>query len=204
MSWKNKYEDTHKELSGKRIKTDIRDFEQRADFILNWFERNGIDNKKTILDCGCEEGIFEDILKDNEFNKIIATDIDKKNLKNIKDGNLLCVMNCEDSCFQEERFDVVLALNVLEHLRNPEKTLQNIWGILKPSGLLITSVPNSNFFRRMIGKDIVIPEHLNYWDKKSFKKIMEKNKFEVLETKPIGRIPFVFACNTFIQLNRKQ
>jgi glycosyltransferase involved in cell wall biosynthesis/ubiquinone/menaquinone biosynthesis C-methylase UbiE len=40
------------------------------------------------------------------------------------------------------RFDIVLAADVLEHVRQPEKLLSDIRAILVPRGVLIASVPN--------------------------------------------------------------
>jgi len=43
---------------------------------------------------------------------------------------------------QLERFDVVLACDVLEHLVNPEALLRALLGVIKTNGRLIVSVPN--------------------------------------------------------------
>jgi glycosyltransferase involved in cell wall biosynthesis/2-polyprenyl-3-methyl-5-hydroxy-6-metoxy-1,4-benzoquinol methylase len=41
-----------------------------------------------------------------------------------------------------ERFDAVLLLDVLEHLRNPGEVLQRLAAVLSPDGRLIASIPN--------------------------------------------------------------
>ena len=43
---------------------------------------------------------------------------------------------------KHEPFDVVFASAILEHLPNPETTLQLIKSVLKPKGLLIVTLPN--------------------------------------------------------------
>jgi glycosyltransferase involved in cell wall biosynthesis/ubiquinone/menaquinone biosynthesis C-methylase UbiE len=43
---------------------------------------------------------------------------------------------------REGPFDVVLAADVLEHVREPEQLLEQIAGVLVPRGVLIASVPN--------------------------------------------------------------
>lgn len=40
------------------------------------------------------------------------------------------------------KFDLVLALDILEHLRNPDRVLENIVKILEPAGRIIVSLPN--------------------------------------------------------------
>jgi O-antigen biosynthesis protein len=39
-------------------------------------------------------------------------------------------------------FDVVLAADVLEHLREPAEVLQTLRGAMKPNGLCVVSLPN--------------------------------------------------------------
>jgi 2-polyprenyl-3-methyl-5-hydroxy-6-metoxy-1,4-benzoquinol methylase len=42
----------------------------------------------------------------------------------------------------EERFDVIIAADVLEHLRNPWRTLEGLRTFLKPEGYAVLSIPN--------------------------------------------------------------
>lgn len=44
--------------------------------------------------------------------------------------------------FVSSRFDLVLCLEVLEHLFRPDLALHNILRVLKPNGFLIISTPN--------------------------------------------------------------
>lgn len=45
-------------------------------------------------------------------------------------------------CFADESFDLVLCLDVLEHLVDPWATLQRLQRLLRPGGHLIVSLPN--------------------------------------------------------------
>ena len=42
----------------------------------------------------------------------------------------------------KEKFDYVIAADVLEHLNNPWQTVSNIHTLLKPDGILVASIPN--------------------------------------------------------------
>ena len=44
--------------------------------------------------------------------------------------------------FSENRYDYIVALDVLEHLANPEHTLRKASKLLKPTGKILLSVPN--------------------------------------------------------------
>ena len=48
--------------------------------------------------------------------------------------------------FPIDRFDTILALDVLEHLKQPEQTVAALCRLLKPGGLFVASLPNvANF-----------------------------------------------------------
>ncbi len=49
--------------------------------------------------------------------------------------------------FPVEQFDVILALDVLEHLPRPDNTLKKLLEKLKPGGLFVASIPNVANFR---------------------------------------------------------
>lgn len=44
--------------------------------------------------------------------------------------------------FAEQSFDVILTLDVLEHLQDPWATVRKLHRLLKPKGCLIASIPN--------------------------------------------------------------
>ncbi len=46
---------------------------------------------------------------------------------------------------KKDLFDAIIAIEVLEHVTNLEKTIQEIFRILKPNGFLYLSVPNKFF-----------------------------------------------------------
>jgi 2-polyprenyl-3-methyl-5-hydroxy-6-metoxy-1,4-benzoquinol methylase len=47
---------------------------------------------------------------------------------------------------QNGRADLVVMLDVVEHVAHPEKTMQEVWRILKPGGVLLASTANVAFF----------------------------------------------------------
>lgn len=82
--------------------------------------------------------------------------------------------------FKLDRFDLILCLEVLEHLPFPEKVLKEISHHF--SGYCIFSVPNEPLYRltrmllfrqniRQLGNH---PEHLNHWSKNEFSRLIRK------------------------------
>jgi len=138
----------------------------------------GIDQPK-ILDIGCYIGTDLFMLpKVNPKDKYWGVDISfdaisfakrfakKRGEKNI---NFLTADANEKLPFSDKFFDVVLALEVIEHLKNPEKFMLEINRILRSKGVAIISTPNEErFLNRLIEK---MPNNL----KKAFLVAREKD-----------------------------
>ncbi len=50
----------------------------------------------------------------------------------------------EKICWGREKFDIVVATEVLEHLQDPARHLREIKRVLKDNGILLVSLPNEN------------------------------------------------------------
>jgi SAM-dependent methyltransferase len=89
----------------------------------------------------------------------------------------------------ETKSDIVLLLNVLEHLREPKKTLRNIKEqLLTPNGLLVIDVPNDfNDFQIVADKEynldewwVLPPNHINYFSHKSLQKLLKGCGYKIV------------------------
>lgn len=86
------------------------------------------------------------------------------------------------------RFDVVMMLNVLEHLSHPHETLKSIQkNLLNPNGIVVIEVPNefSDFQTTAVAEHnleewwVCPPHHLNYFSSSSLKNLLEKCDYKV-------------------------
>jgi len=85
-------------------------------------------------------------------------------------------------------FDVVHMSEVLEHIPNPKSLLHTASNILAPGGLLCVVVPNDyNPFQYALRKAcgyapwfVAPPHHINYFDFKSLRYLLESCGFEVV------------------------
>lgn len=101
--------------------------------------------KHTILEIGCGDGEFTKRLV-NINSKIIATDLTPsvvaKGRKTIKRGNIkFMVDNAEKMQFKNKSFDVVCGVSILHHI-DREKSLKEVFRVLKPRGQLFFTEPN--------------------------------------------------------------
>lgn len=111
------------------------------------------------LVAGFEEGWIADEARRRQINILSASELDR-----VKGS-----------------FDVVSAIEVLEHVLDPVETLLRIRELLKPGGLFFYTTGNSAPFRKsFLEWGYVIPEiHIGYFNPKSMSVALEKAGFVV-------------------------
>ncbi|RME76270.1 MAG: class I SAM-dependent methyltransferase [Planctomycetota bacterium] len=100
-----------------------------------------------------------------EWNPSVAAKLQKAGYK-VKAGTL------EQQNYPDQRFDLVVALHVVEHLRNPLAFFKEVSRILKPNGWLWIETPNRKAFGRKLCKSFWMgndpPRHFFLFSPKSF------------------------------------
>jgi 2-polyprenyl-3-methyl-5-hydroxy-6-metoxy-1,4-benzoquinol methylase len=57
-----------------------------------------------------------------------------------------------------ERFDAVLATELIEHVAHPDEFLRQLAGLARPGGVLIVTTPNGAYFRNKLPRFSDIPD----------------------------------------------
>lgn len=101
----------------------------------------------------------------------------------------------EDVDFGEEKFDLVILSQVLEHIENPQEFIAKIRSTLNKSGVLAIAVPNVGSFLVRILKYretgcLWVPEHLFYFSKQGLITLFEEKGFEILKQTYVSRLPY--------------
>jgi SAM-dependent methyltransferase len=73
-----------------------------------------------------------------------------------------------------KKFDVVVMLDVLEHLPQPLDTVRAIVRLLKPDGLLVIQSPEYQKDRKGSWQNFVVPEHLFLFTRESVCKLLRE------------------------------
>jgi len=96
-----------------------------------------------------------------------------------------------DCGFAPGSFDAVTLWDVLEHVPDPEKTVQDVVQLLKPGGIFAFNTPNvDSAWARTMGMHwhlIVPPEHIHLFGRKSAVELLTKCAFLPLEVTTIGK-----------------
>lgn len=142
-----------------------------------------------ILEVGSGIGTYsEKVVKDFPGSEIILSDIDKEYVDSLKrkfgsKKNVSAVkldLN-SDTDFQKlknhrEKINCIYALNVLEHVKDDIKALNEIYDLLEPGGKLIILVPAHKFLFNCIDKGV---GHYRRYTRKEVVKKIAKTQFKI-------------------------
>ncbi len=100
----------------------------------------------------------------------------------------------ESAGYGSDYFDAVIALNLLEHLRDPVKLLEEVDRVLRPGGIFlfktvrIDSIPARK--RKMNWDHLKWPGHLIWYSKKSLDLVLQNANFRVRKSQVTG-VPYI-------------
>jgi ubiquinone/menaquinone biosynthesis C-methylase UbiE len=136
-----------------------------------------------ILDAGCGEGfVISYLLQGNDGLTITGMDCSLEAIEMARQmvpGVLFDVGDLREMPYGDDSFDLVMCLEVLEHLPDPHKGLRELRRVT--SAHCLVSVPHEPFFRAtnfLRGKHVPAwgrdPEHLQHWTARQFRRLVEQ------------------------------
>lgn len=150
----------------------------------------------SVLDVGCGEGVLTAQWADRTgVERIVGIDLEDPKLQaeweERRRPNLeYRVMSAENLPFADGEFELATAIEVLEHVPDPEHTVAEMARVA--SGHLLVSVPREPLWRALnvargayVGDLGNTPGHLNHWSKRAFIALLARHG-EVVE----ARSPF--------------
>lgn len=109
-----------------------------------------------ILDIGCADGLFTKvILEKSKASQIIGIDVLKSSImwakKHWKNKKIkFSLGNAHKLKYKNQSFDAVFALEVMEHVPEPQKVLKEIKRVLKRKGYGVFLVPTDSTLFRVV------------------------------------------------------
>lgn len=143
-----------------------------------------------LLDIGCGFGFFLETANEKNW-ETTGVEISNTAVKACTSKGLRMHHGAlETAHFQNNEFDVIVLIETIEHVLQPEKLITEIHRILRPGGLVYLSTPNFNALNRYRLKgqyDIVqYPLHLSYFTPRTLKKFFEENGFSTQKITSTG------------------
>lgn len=179
-----------------RLPKDVKIVIGRIEFVLESCR------DKRVLHLGCvDEGMTLERIRNGGLlhirllgvaRELYGVDINKEGLNLLQEEGITNLIkgNVEQlDCIQElhgQKFDVILATEVIEHLDNPGLFLQSSKKLFEEKTIMILTTPNAHritgFRWRLKGFEYVHPDH-NYWFSWStLASLLKKNGYQVMGT----------------------
>jgi len=146
-----------------------------------------------LLEIGAGFGTFcEEVQSRGKFDRVVALEMTPDLAQTCRNRGLEVIDSpIESHDGVESTFDVIVAYEVLEHIFNPGRFISSIMQYMKTTGLLVLSCPNVEGFDVMtLGtiSDVIDHEHLNYFNTRSIKQLLEAEGLTVHEVSTPGRL----------------
>ncbi len=168
-----------------------------------------INKEDTVLNVGCGDGV-QAVIYGGNYKKMVGVDLntDRLNMsKSIKEYfpfETICA-NVE-AIPLTDTFDKIIAIDIVEHVQNPQKMLGEVYRLLKDGGQLLITFPTmhdrwENFFRfvgrkilRRKGKTIITKEwnpdaHASDFKLKKWFELMNNGGFELIKYRASSMFP---------------
>ncbi len=129
----------------------------------------------TVLDVGGSAGTLHDeLLTRHPPEKIISLDIE---LIHVRTNQV--VGDGQKMPFKNNTFNSILAGEVLEHVPDPRKFIQECWRVLEWNGVLALSTPNKKSWLNRITHSYEMPLHISLHDPETLRALLDHEGFTI-------------------------
>lgn len=163
-----------------------------------------------VLDVGAWQGAFSRRLHDYGYD-VDAVDLVPEAFR--PKDQIECMrldLNSYEDCLEfrerySELYDAVIALEIVEHIRDPWRFIELCKQLLRAGGLLLLSTPNiTSFYSRLtflrLGEfhqfrpgDEIDPGHITPLNSRQLELIFSTLGLRILEKRPIGSLPVLWV-----------
>jgi len=156
------------------------------------FIKSNTNNKNLfILDVGCGSGGTTSYF--TKFGFVVGIDFSFSALKfAIKRGNKNVLRgNLTNPPLKEKSFDVITALDVIEHIKDDVMILKKLKELLKSKGILIITVPAFQF---LWSEHDVAVSHFRRYNKSTLINVLQKSGFKIIRISYFVSFLFPFVA----------
>lgn len=101
---------------------------------------DGLPLSTRVLDIGSGSGAIGHALKERGFTQLYAVEIDAEARQHVRE--IYTGTASDVAAFSDQKFDLILLLDVLEHMMDPFEYWARMTSMLSPGGKILISLPN--------------------------------------------------------------
>lgn len=106
--------------------------------------KSKVPRQSQVLDLGCGDGLIANVLAEELGCQVIGIDNNSTAIRlaseKNKNNNQFYCCNCESITYRN-KFEVVLLVDIIEHVQNPQELIAVAAAALKDGGILVVSTP---------------------------------------------------------------
>ena len=178
----NYYQTKKNNLSEKKIKDRISNSKNRIKIFKRYVDLNNL------LDIDAGEGVFLKVLNDYGYKNIFGIEPNIKDIEFAKANNLKMINGTIDNIkkvISENNIHTVTMFHLIEHLKNPLKSLKLIFESLNKGERLIIETPDFESYtikKTNYKHKLIYPEHFFYFNQKNLRLLLGKIGFKIIAT----------------------
>ncbi|MGD9947273.1 MAG: glycosyltransferase [Desulfobulbus sp.] len=153
-----------------------------------------VGSEKFVLELGCAYGVMTTVLKNLYNCRVYGVEFDASSAEHARPYcEDLAIIDIDTVDWQdllgERRFDVIMAADVLEHLKDPERCLLKLRNFLTEDGYWVISLPNvchNGVIAELLNEDfryrttgLLDSTHLKFWGAKGIARALTECKYGI-------------------------
>jgi len=146
---------------------------------------------KKAIEFGSAIGAASKLLSDLGYD-VLATDVSSysvKRARKLASQVKFAVHDIHKPFITRNKFDLVCAFDVIEHLGKPKAAIKNMFSIIKDKGVVICSTPNDYGYARKV------PSHINVKKPEQWERIFRDAGFKNVTVKQFSFLPFFYRLH---------
>lgn len=157
-----------------------------------------VEEGRLVLDAGCGTGLAASEL--GHPSQVVGLDVSEAAFQatNWQVLGMPCIGSVERLPFRNESFDVVAALDVLEHLEEPEKALRELYRVAKVGAKLLVTVPAYRWLWSIHDEAL---GHKRRYTASSLRAALEASGFRIHRLS--YTVTFLFPLAVLVRLSRR-
>lgn len=178
------------------------------DTMLTLLQGHEVSRESTVLDAGCGSGYVTNWFYQRGFQNVWAFDVATEGISMARSSfpDLSGVFFEHDAYesrlpdgIPHERFDLVLSVEVLEHLFSPVRYFSSLSSWVKEGGYLLVTTPYHGYLKNLATAllnrcdshygSLWEGGHIKFFSKETLTKLVEDSGFQVLDYAGCGRFP---------------